>query len=111
VIKISNGKNKEVLRNIFKKNNPNKEPINAKTGKLSKSYEEFLTKECRPHWASVLSKFGKLVPQIEAKEIKAVDALKQSRNKTILEEKCSLGIGGKIASNKKLWEAKYGIKF
>ena len=40
-----------------------------------------------------------------------MNALEQARTQTVLEEKCSLGIGGRIASNKRLWEEKYGIKF
>jgi len=106
---MTNGKNKEFLRSLYKEQTK-KEPITAK-GNLSKEYQDFLKTECAPHWVPVLSKFGKLVPSIEAKEIEAKDALEEARNKTILEEKCFLGISGKIASNKKLWEEKYGIKF
>jgi len=104
------GKYKEVLRTRFKEVFPDKDPI-TKAGNLSKDYEGFLVEECKPHWASVMSKFGKLVDKIDAKEITAVDALKSAREETIKEEKCSIGIGGILAKRKKLYEEKYGIEF
>ena len=107
---MTNGKNKDILRELFKEENPTKIAL-TKAGGLSKDYESFLMKACKPHWASVLSKFGKKVDEIDEGKLKAQEALDACRKDTILEEKCSLGIGGKIASRKKLWETKYGIKF
>lgn len=108
-LEITNGKNKEILRTLFKEQTK-KEPLTSK-GNLSQGYIDFLKKECKPHWASVLTKFGSKIEDIEEGKIKPLEVLEEARNKTILEEKCSLGIGGKIASNKRLWEEKYGIKF
>lgn len=105
------GKYKEFLRAKFKEANPDKEPIAVKTGKATKAYTEFLSEICVPHWASVMSKFGKLVPKIDAKEITATEALSTAREETIKEEKCSIGIGGILAKKKKVYEEKYGIKF
>lgn len=104
------GKYKEILRAKFKEVFPDKEPL-TKAGKLSKDYEGFLIDECKPHWASVMSKFGKLVPKIDAKEITATEALDSCRSETIKEEKCSIGIGGILAKKKKEYEEKYGITF
>ncbi len=106
---MTNGKNKEILRTLFKEQTK-KEPITAK-GNLSQGYIDFLKNECKPHWASVLTKFGSKIDYIETGKIKPQEALEEARNQTILEEKCSVGIGGKLSSNKKLWEEKYGIKF
>lgn len=104
------GKYKEALRGRFKDANPDKEAL-TKAGKLTKDYEGFLMETCKPHWASVMSKFGKLVPKIDAKEITATEALKSAREDTIKEEKCSIGIGGILAKKKEAYEAKYGIEF
>ena len=104
------GKYKEFLRAKFKEVNPDKEPI-TKAGKLGKDYKGFLMETCTPHWASVMSKFGKLVDKIDAKEITATEALKIAREDTIKEEKCSIGIGGILAKRKEAYEKTYGIKF
>lgn len=107
---MPDGKYKETLRERFKEANPDKEPL-TKAGKLSKDYESFLSETCVPHWASVMSKFSKLVPKIDAKEITAVEGIASAREETIKEEKCSIGIGGILAKRKKLYEEKYGITF
>lgn len=104
------GKYKEVLRAKFKEINPDKDPI-TKAGKVSKDYESYLFETCKPHWASVMSKFSKKVVDIDAKRITAVEALKSAREDTIREEKCSIGIGGVLSERKKAYEAKYGIEF
>lgn len=104
------GKYKDILRERYKEANPDKEPL-TKAGDPTKAYTEFLGEVCVPHWASVMSKFGKLVGKIDAKEITAVDALKSAREETIKEEKCSIGIGGILAKRKKSYEEKYGITF
>lgn len=104
------GKYRDILHSRFKEAYPDKEPL-TKAGKLTKDYEGFLMETCKPHWASVMSKFSKLVPDIDAKKITAVDALKSAREGTIREEKCSIGIGGILAKRKKGYEEKYGIEF
>lgn len=106
---MTNGKNKDILRTLYKQEKK-KEPITAK-GILSQGYIDFLKKECKPHWASVLTKFGSKIEDIEGGKIKPQEVLEQARNETILEEKCSVGIGGKLSSKKRLWEEKYGVKF
>ena len=116
---MTNGKNKEILRTMFKEFNPNKEPINTKTGKPSKAYEDFLlsthpkTRQaiCKPHWTSVVSKFTKKITDIDAGKMEATKALELARKETILDEKCAIGIGGTIASTRKAFEEKYNIKF
>jgi hypothetical protein len=107
---MTDGKNKEVLRAKFKELNPEKEPL-TKAGKISKDYESFLMENCKPHWASTVAKFNKKIQDIDAGKIKASDALEEVKKEARLEEKCALGIGGKLASNKKEWEIKYKIKF
>lgn len=107
---MPDGKYKEVLRARFKEANPDKEAL-TKAGDLTKGYTDFLTEVCTPHWASVMSKFSKKVPDIDAKKLSAVDALKLAREETIKEEKCAIGIGGILAKRKKAYEEKYGITF
>ena len=106
---MTDGKFSEILREEFKKL-IGEEPI-LKSGGLSKKYQDFLKDKCKPHWASVVSKFSEKVPDIDAGKVKAEDVLTESRNKTILEEKCAIGIGKSLAEKKKLYEKKYGIKF
>ena len=116
---MTNGKNKEILRTMFKEFNPNKEPINVKTGKPTKAYEDFLlsthpeTRQnvCKPHWTTVVSKFGKRTADIDTGKMEAIKALELAKRETILEEKCAIGIGGTIASKRKAFEEKYNIKF
>lgn len=107
---MPDGKYKETLRSRFKEVNPDKKALTP-AGDLTKGYTAFLMETCKPHWASVMSKFSKLVADIDAKKITAVDALKSAREETIKEEKCSIGIGGILAKRKKAYEEKYGIEF
>ncbi len=107
---MTNGSNKDALRAMFKEANPDKSPL-TKAGKVSKDYESFLIENCKPHWASVVSKFSKRVPEIDEGKIKASDALAESKLATMLQERCSLGIGGRLAKDRKRFEELYKIKF
>lgn len=107
---MADGKYSSILREKFKVENPNKQPI-TKAGKLTKDYEAYLTENCTPHWASTLSSFAKKVPDIEAGKIKPQKALDEAKRETILAEKCSIGIGGRLSAQKKKFESKYNIKF
>ena len=80
----------------------------TKTGKFSVSYSNFLETDCSPHWVPLWSKMEK---HNEEKPFKTKEeyntVLKKYRKETILEEKCSIGGGGKGRRMKDLSEFKH----
>ena len=85
-----NGKNKEILRKQFE-TQIGKKPLTNK-GIKTKNYQDWLKKNCTPHWMTEATELFKFEPQLTAGDITFAEAKQKQKGRLCKSNYSSLNL-------------------